>query len=156
MSSSHVMPSKLEDYQNFFRLSSEHIYFNSCIPNINYICCWITLQCRQSSNREDGYLEIRFGRGVDSKWERKWVVFEDSILYFGDSPMTPLDECQQVPMDTVIAVRTDIYETRGTTLIVVSTLLCKIYMKAKSTVEVSIWIVLYLNLFNVNSHTHVM
>ena len=96
------------------------------------------LLCRQSSNREDGYLDIRFGRGVDSKWERKWVVFEDSILYFGDSPTTPMDECQQVAMDTVISVRTDIYETRGTTLIVVSTLLCKIYMKAKSTVEVSI------------------
>ena len=40
-------------------------------------------------------------------------------------------------MDTVISVRTDIYESPGTTLIVVSTLLCKIFMKAKSSDEVS-------------------
>ena len=92
--------------------------------------------CSQSSNREEGVLNIRFGRGVDSKWERKFVIFEDGVLYIASDKSTPLEESHQVPMDTVISVRTDIYESPGTTLIVVSTLLCKIFMKAKTSDEV--------------------
>jgi hypothetical protein len=62
-----------------------------------------------SSSREEGWLETKIGRA--EKWERKWVVFDDGVLYYStekDADRDDDDMVTRVPMDRVISLRTDV------------------------------------------------
>ena len=90
LSSSLITPSSLSGYQDFFR---------------------------QSSNREEGWLEMKTG-GREDEWERKYVIFDEGVLRYGPSPEATLELFSAVPMDRVISFRTDNHY--GTTTIIIA------------------------------------
>jgi hypothetical protein len=62
---------------------------------------------RQSSNPESGNVEIQLDLKSE-KWERKWMTFDESILYFNrDSLSTRDKEWLSISMDKVISFRAD-------------------------------------------------
>lgn len=64
---------------------------------------------RMSSSKVEGWLETKIGRA--ERWERKWVVFDDGVLYFSTQKEAARDDNEvvtQIPMDRVISLRTDV------------------------------------------------
>ena len=62
-----------------------------------------------SSSKVEGWLETKIGRA--ERWERKWVVFDEGILYFStqkEADRADTEAVKQVPMDRVISLRTDV------------------------------------------------
>jgi hypothetical protein len=62
-----------------------------------------------SSSKEEGWLETKIGRA--ELWERKWVVFDDGVLYYSTdrgANREDSDLVTRVPMDRVISLRTDV------------------------------------------------
>lgn len=90
LSSSLITPSTMSGYQDFFR---------------------------QSSNREEGWLEVKTGGRTDN-WEWKYVIFDEGILRYGPAPAAALELFSVVPMDRVISFRTDNHY--GTTTIIIA------------------------------------
>ena len=96
MSQSHVMPRSMEDFENFFRFSTK----------CDDILLSIMTHFRQSSSREDGWLDVKIGR--QNEWKRQWVVFDDCVLYLSDQPQSDRKMCRAISMDRVISIRTDV------------------------------------------------
>ena len=66
-------------YTNFFRCVKD---LHTSVPLSHEV---LTARIRrQSSSREEGWLETQMGRG--GVWQRKWVVFDDGALTLADSP----------------------------------------------------------------------
>jgi hypothetical protein len=62
-----------------------------------------------SSSKVEGWLETKIGRA--ERWERKWVVFDDGVLYFSaqkEAARDVIEAVTQIPMDRVISLRTDV------------------------------------------------
>lgn len=66
---------------------------------------------RQYSSKEDGWLELRIGHS--NRWERKWVIFEQSSLQFGPEESASRDKFQIIPMDSVVSIRTEVKSLYG-------------------------------------------
>ena len=62
--------------------------------------------CRQNSNREVGFIELKTSSSQD--WEKKWFIFEDYVLKYGDSSNADEDDFIHIPMDQVVNLRTDV------------------------------------------------
>ena len=105
ISHSHVMPRQLADFERFFR---------------------------QSSSREEGMLDIKLS--YTGNWEKKWVVFDDGVLYLSDSAIEYGQNSLKIAMDRVISIRTD------KSVIVLTTADCKLHMKANAIDEMNKWI----------------
>ena len=105
ISHSHVMPRQLADFERFFR---------------------------QSSSREEGMLDIKLS--YTGNWEKKWVVFDDGVLYLSDSAIEYGQSSLKIAMDRVISIRTD------KSVIALTTADCELHMKANSIDEMNKWI----------------
>jgi hypothetical protein len=70
----------------------------------------LNILCRRmSSSKVEGWLETKIGRA--ERWERKWVVFDDGVLYFSTQKEAARDDSEavtQISMDRVISLRTDV------------------------------------------------
>ena len=54
-------------------------------------------------------METKIGRA--EHWERKWVVFDDGVLYYSADRGSNREDSElvtRVPMDRVISLRTDV------------------------------------------------
>ena len=111
LSSSHVTPSSMMGYRDFFRYVHLISIFMPHFPSINTLFILLffrnhflnhlflsiiiniitittnnnnnTINIRQSSSREEGWLETKMKR--NEPWQRKWVVFDDGVLTCADS-----------------------------------------------------------------------
>lgn len=75
---SHVTPSTLDGYQDFFR---------------------------RSSNKEDGWIEIKVDS--NEEWLKVWMIFDDGVLSYGPNPSASDDQFTKLSIDNVISFRTD-------------------------------------------------
>ena len=69
---------------------------------------YISFYCydRQSSSREDGWLNVRLEKSTQSL--KKWAVFEDGNLILSPDKMSLLQDSIVVSMDRVISIRMDV------------------------------------------------
>ena len=75
---SHVTPSTLTGYHDFFR---------------------------RSSNREDGWIDIKVDS--NDEWMKRWIIFDDGVLSYGPGPSSSDDQFIKISIDSVISFRTD-------------------------------------------------
>lgn len=75
---SHVTPSTLTGYHDFFR---------------------------RSSNKEDGWIDIKVDN--NDEWLKRWIIFDDGVLSYGPGPTSSDDQFIKISIDRVISFRTD-------------------------------------------------
>jgi hypothetical protein len=87
----------------------------------------ILLFHRQSSSREDGWLNVRLEKSAPS--HKKWAVFDDGNLILSPDKMSSLQDSIVISMDRVISIRMDVstlYITKYCTLYII--LNCAFYL----------------------------
>eukprot|EP00599_Poterioochromonas_sp_BG-1_P005644 CAMPEP_0173144310 /NCGR_PEP_ID=MMETSP1105-20130129/7153_1 /TAXON_ID=2985 /ORGANISM="Ochromonas sp., Strain BG-1" /LENGTH=712 /DNA_ID=CAMNT_0014057959 /DNA_START=152 /DNA_END=2291 /DNA_ORIENTATION=+ len=73
-----ITPSSLSTYQHFFR---------------------------QNSTNENGFVEVSDNNS--GQWTKKWMSYDESVLYFYKDPLTKDQDSFRIPMDKVISFRAD-------------------------------------------------
>lgn len=75
--------------------------------SFNYLLFYLYIKIyRRNSTSKNGWLDVRIGElGV---WSRKWVVYDDCILYLSDEVTDRRDQVLLINMDNVISIRVDV------------------------------------------------
>jgi hypothetical protein len=77
-----------------------------CILVVLFLSPPFVSSVRQSSNPESGNVEIQLDLKSE-KWERKWMTFDESVIYFYRDSLSRDKEWLSISMDKVISFRAD-------------------------------------------------
>lgn len=115
LSASYAAPRNIQHYENFFR---------------------------QSSNREEGWLDVKISQSGRNSWEKMYILFDNSENGFLQVAKSPSHFSEistiKIPMERVVSFRTE--NTQGVMTIVLTTTEYKLSLRSSSRDEIQRWL----------------